>query len=106
FTVPADASPTTIAVAPSTHRPNLDIAASLTGPGGQVVATSDPPATRVDAGTASGLDASITANRTPGTYTLSVRGTGLAGVYSGYGSIGTYTVAVATETGFRITTKT
>ncbi len=101
FTVPADAYPTTIAVRTSVHRPNLDLAATLTASGGQVVATSDPPASRVGSSTVSGLDASITANLAPGTYTLTVRGTGLAGVYSSYGSIGIYTVAVTTETSRR-----
>ncbi len=110
-TVPAGSGPTTIAARPSTHRPNLDILATLTASDGHVVATSDPPATRVDIGTASGLDASITAALPAGTYTLSVRGTGLAGVYSSYGSIGSYAVdfAVAAppvDTTFRITTAT
>ncbi len=95
FTVPAGAGPTTITAVPAAHT-SLDIAAMLYDSTMTPVATSNPPAARVDDDTWSGLDAAITATLTPGVYTLTVAGAGLAGVYSNYGSIGTYTVTTVT----------
>ncbi len=95
FTVPSGAGPTTISVAPAT-RTSLDIAATLYDSTMTPVGSSDPVAARVDNDTTSGLDATINATLAPGDYTLVVDGTGLAGEYSDYGSIGTYTVTATT----------
>ncbi|WP_139175514.1 Ig-like domain repeat protein [Nocardioides lianchengensis] len=74
---------------------DLDIGLTLVDGSGTVVASADPPSATVDARTASGLDATITASVPPGEYFVSVdgvgRGTWTDG-YDDYGSLGAYTV--------------
>lgn len=68
---------------------NLDILATLLDSSGNVVATSNP---------SEQLSASFSLTLSPGTYYLSVRGTGYGNPnttgYSNYGSLGQYTVSV------------
>jgi hypothetical protein len=52
---------------------------------------------RLDPATIGGLDASISATLAAGDYRLIVEGAGLPGVYTNYGSIGTYTVSIDTQ---------
>ncbi len=108
FTVPAGATGTMIGVVPAAYS-SLDVKATLYDDTMTPVAVSDPPAVRVDANTATGVDASISAALAPGVYTLVVEGAPglLTGSYSdtftdgdtygpSYGSIGSYTVTINT----------
>lgn len=99
FTVTPGAGPTDIRVTPAPTS-NLDAKATLyriLADGTlEEVAVSDPPATRLDPATIGGLDASISATLAAGNYRLVVEGAGLPGVYTNYGSIGTYTVSIDT----------
>jgi hypothetical protein len=99
FTVTPGAGPTDIRVTPAPTS-NLDAKATLyriLADGTlEEVAVSDPPATRLDPATIGGLDASISATLEPGDYRLIVEGAGLPGVYTNYGSVGTYTVSIDT----------
>ena len=63
---------------------NLDILAKIYNSAGEVIAISDSPTT---------LNASFNNTLVAGIYYLSIEGTGKAGVYSDYGSIGSYTIA-------------
>jgi hypothetical protein len=99
FTVPSGAGPTDIRVTPAPTS-NLDAKATLyrvlADDSLEEVAVSDPPAVRLDPATIDGLDASISATLAAGDYRLIVEGAGLPGVYTNYGSIGTYTVSIDT----------
>ncbi|MEO8696746.1 MAG: PxKF domain-containing protein [Acidimicrobiales bacterium] len=100
FTVTPGAGPTDIRVTPAPTS-NLDVKATLyrilADDSLEEIEVSDPPAVRVDADTVGGLDASISATLAGGDYRLIVEGTGLPGVYTNYGSIGTYTISIDTE---------
>ncbi|WP_328989786.1 zinc-dependent metalloprotease [Kribbella sp. NBC_01245] len=77
---------------------NLDIKLELLNSAGTVVATNDPAAGQSDAGTPTGLSASLTQTLQPGTYYLRVDNTGYADPlttgYTTYGSRGTYTLTL------------
>ena len=95
FTVPPSAGASTISVVPPVHS-SLDITASILDNSQSVIATSNPLATRIDDATTGGLDATFNTTLAPGAYTLVVQGTGQSGLYSNYGSIGSYTVTAVT----------
>ena len=84
---------------PAAVSPDLDISLTLSK-GKETIAYADPPSAYVSTDVASGLDASITATLSPGTYTVASRcrrrqprfDTG----YSDYASVGAYTVTFTT----------
>jgi PKD repeat protein len=85
----------TATLVPATRSPNLDAVVALLGSGGGVLATANP---------ATSLGASLTFTLpAPGTYYVSVRGTGyldpLTTGYSSYGSLGNYQLTLATPAG-------
>ncbi|MFK7767203.1 MAG: PEP-CTERM sorting domain-containing protein [Mariniblastus sp.] len=69
---------------PFSGRPNLDILAELYDASGTLLDTSNP----ID-----GLNAAFDLAVTQGDYYLSITGTGRAGTYSDYGSLGFYTIS-------------
>lgn len=73
---------------------DLDARLQLVGPSGAVVATADPAVAMVDAGTATGLSASLSATVAAGRYTVRVDGVGFGSAsttgYSDYGSVGPF----------------
>jgi PKD repeat protein len=74
---------------------NIDIKLSLLDSTGSIVATDDPAVVTVNAGSATGLDASISATVSSGTYRIIVDGVGFqtpATGYTDYGSVGRYTL--------------
>jgi hypothetical protein len=78
---------------------NLDIKLDLLDSSGAVVASADPASGQSDAGTPTGLGASVTSALQPGTYYLRVDNVGygdpLNTGYSTYGSRGAYSLIVA-----------
>ncbi|TCO24665.1 pre-peptidase [Kribbella steppae] len=78
---------------------NLDIKLDLLDSSGAVVASADPASGQSDAGTPTGLGASVTSALQPGTYYLRVDNVGygdpLNTGYSTYGSRGAYSLTVA-----------
>jgi hypothetical protein len=78
---------------------NLDIKLDLLDSSGAVVASDDPASGQSDAGTPTGLGASVTGALQPGTYYLLVDNVGygdpLSTGYSTYGSRGAYSLTVA-----------
>lgn len=82
---------------PSSYGANLDIRLTIVDAAGTAIAASDPPVTMVDAITATGLDASVSATVPAGTYRVIVDGVGaldpLSTGYSDYGSVGPFTLA-------------
>jgi hypothetical protein len=77
---------------------NLDIKLDLLNSSGAVVASADPASGQSNAGTPTGLGASVTSNLQPGTYYLRVDNVGYADPlstgYSTYGSRGAYSLTV------------
>jgi hypothetical protein len=86
----------TIAAVPASTSPDLDIALTLRGSGGDIVA--DPPSGSTSADVAVGLSASITTTASAGTYTVRIDGVGAGSPldtgYSDYASVGAYTVSL------------
>jgi Metallo-peptidase family M12B Reprolysin-like len=83
---------------PAVFAPDLDIKLTVRDASGTVVATVDPPARRVSANVATGLDAQFSQNLPAGRYTFQIEGTGVgdpaSSGYSGYASIGQFTLTV------------
>jgi hypothetical protein len=77
---------------------NLDINLDLLDSSGSVVASADPASGQSDAGTPTGLGASVTSALRPGTYYLRIDNVGygdpLNTGYSTYGSRGAYTLGI------------
>ncbi|MEV5960613.1 pre-peptidase C-terminal domain-containing protein [Kribbella sp. NPDC051952] len=77
---------------------NLDIKLELLDSSGAVVASADPPSGQSDAGTPTGLGASVSSALQPGTYYLRIDNVGygdpLNTGYSTYGSRGAYTLGI------------
>ena len=82
---------------PAEFAPDLDIKLTVKDATGTVVATIDPPVRRVSATEATGLDAHLSQNLPAGDYTVQVEGTGFGDPgqtgYTGYASIGDYTLS-------------
>jgi hypothetical protein len=78
---------------------NLDIKLDLLDSSGAVVASADPASAQSDAGTTTGVGASVTSALQPGTYYLRVDNVGycdpLSTGDSTYGSRGAYSLTVA-----------
>ncbi|WP_406049791.1 pre-peptidase C-terminal domain-containing protein [Kribbella sp. NBC_00889] len=78
---------------------DLDIKLDLLDSAGSVVASADPESGQSDAGTPTGLGASVTSTLQPGTYYLRIDNVGygdpLNTGYSTYGSRGAYTLGIA-----------
>ncbi|TDU89925.1 pre-peptidase [Kribbella voronezhensis] len=77
---------------------DLDIKLDLLDSSGAVITSADPASGQSDAGTPTGLGATLSSNLQPGTYYLRVDNTGygnpLSDGYSTYGSRGAYSLAV------------
>ncbi|MEV4311867.1 zinc-dependent metalloprotease family protein [Actinocrispum sp. NPDC049592] len=88
----------TATAVPAEFSPDLDIKLTIKDANGTVVATVDPPVRRVSETQANGLDASFTQDLPAGDYTFQVEGTGAGDPktngYTGYASIGKYTLTV------------
>lgn len=98
------AGSTTVSVSPTTFA-DLDVNLRVLDGNGVEVASANPTTTRISATQAGGMNASVTftAPAAGATYTAVVQGAGqgdptLAGGYSAYGSLGNYSVALATGT--------
>jgi len=78
---------------------NLDIKLDLLDSAGAVVASNDPASGQSDAGTPTGLGASVSSSLQPGTYYLRIDNVGygdpLNTGYSTYGSRGAYTLGIS-----------
>ena len=86
----------TVSATPAPTSPDLDIKLTLTLAGGTSV-TNDPPSSSTGGDVSTGMGATVTV-ATAGTYTVTVEGTGFGNPlndgYSGYGSLGGYTITV------------
>jgi hypothetical protein len=95
FTTPGGTASWTAAPAP--RGPNLDIKLELLNNAGTVLASSDPLSSRLNYDSAAGLSASLNVSLAAGTYGLRVQGVGaglpLIDGYTGYGSVGYYTLS-------------
>jgi hypothetical protein len=103
FAFTAGDGPAVFSVQPAATGANLDVKLELLSASGSVLGASDPPSGQVDAGTATGLDATISTTLTAGTYYLRVDGVGYGDPastgYSDYGSVGAYTLTGTITTG-------
>lgn len=110
FSFVAPAGTTTVSVAPSGVTPNLDTRLTLYNAAAAVVASSDPPSAFVSPGAATGLDASVTASLSAGTYYVQIEGVGSGNVatdgYSDYASLGRYSLAISAGSGPAIASRT
>ena len=96
FAVDAGAGVASFTVTPAAASPNLDVGIQLLSSAGAVVTSADPPSLYVSDDTAVGLDATLSATLAGGRYYLAVTGVGSGSAstgYTGYGSVGRYTVA-------------
>jgi hypothetical protein len=88
----------TAAALPAQFAPDLDIKLTIRDAAGTVVATVDPPVHRVSATEATGMDARFSQSLPAGKYTFQVEGTGYGDPskdgYTGYASVGQYTLTV------------
>ena len=92
------AGPVTVRARPAPVSPDLDIRLRLLRPDGTVAASANPPSWRRTYDRARGLAASISTTVVPGSWFVSVEGVGHRGPvrgYSGYASVGSYTVRQA-----------
>ncbi len=93
---------TTVTVDPLNPGGNLDVALGIYGEDGAELLLVDPLSTYVSSDSATGLAASTTLTVPPGTYLAKVDGVGAGSVsgtgYSDYGSLGRYTLTLATTT--------
>ncbi|HVV35605.1 MAG TPA: Calx-beta domain-containing protein [Acidimicrobiales bacterium] len=97
FSLNAGAGPLSFAANPAPVGPNLDIKLELLDGAGNVVASNDPPSMQgATDDSVSGLNASIVTTVAAGSYYVRVQGVGsgdpLTTGYSGYGSVGQYTL--------------
>jgi hypothetical protein len=98
FEVQTGAGPASFKVDPAPLGPNLDTRLTLLSASGAVLQQSDPPSAMSSPDIATGMNAAIdTVLATPGTYYLKVEGVGalnpLTTGYSGYASLGAYTLS-------------
>ncbi len=86
FVFETKAGPIDLYISPAQYSPNLDILASLYDSSGNLILSSDPE----------GMSANLSARLDPGTYYISVDGTGSADPldtgYSDYSSLGSYSI--------------
>ena len=99
--------PTTVSVDPVSAGGNLDVRLGVYNDDGSEVVLVDPLSTYVSSDSASGLSAATTLSLPAGTYLANVEGVGAGSVsgtgYSDYGSLGRYTLTLATTTQLLIT---
>lgn len=94
---------TTVAARPTSPFPNLDLALTVLGPDGGVLAELEPPTTVADGGSVTGLDVRWVVDLPdgPAGYTVLLDGVGYGepavGGYSDYGSLGGYEVRLTTN---------
>jgi hypothetical protein len=90
----------TVTVSPAATSPNLDVGLTLKDPSGTTVASNDPPSGSTSGDVSTGMNATITAALTSGTYQLVIDGVAagdpLTSGYSDYASVGAYTVELST----------
>ena len=101
FSVAAAAGPLTFTAAPSSKGANLDIKLELLDGAGNVVTSNDPPAAQLSTDdSVTGLSATVSSTVAAGTYYLRVQGVGagdpMTTGYTGYGSVGQYTLTGST----------
>jgi hypothetical protein len=98
FLIHHDGGPLRAAATPAAYSPNLDIRLTIRDGAGHVVATADPPVVRYSAVAAGGMDAQYSADLPAGDYSVEIEGVGYGDPgtngYTGYGSIGQYTLTV------------
>jgi hypothetical protein len=99
FSVAAPAGPLSFSANPAAKGPNLDVKLELLDSAGNVVTSNDPPSAQPSSSNddyATGLGATVSSTVTAGTYFLRVQGVGsgdpATNGYSGYGSVGQYTL--------------
>ncbi len=96
FRVSATAGAATFSVAPAPESPNLDVLLEVRTAAGALLASANPPSGAFSYDAATGMAASVSLTLpTAGDYLLSVSGVGTGNPstgYSGYGSIGRYTL--------------
>jgi reprolysin-like metallo-peptidase family M12B len=96
FTFTHAGGPLTVTALPAAYAANLDIRLVVRDADGAEIASVDPPVARVSDEEATGLDARFAQDLAAGTYTLSVEGVGFgdpsSNGYTGYASIGAYTL--------------
>ncbi|MEY2425486.1 MAG: hypothetical protein QOI61_1058 [Actinomycetota bacterium] len=102
FSVSAPGGALSFTATPAPKGPNLDIKLELLDGSGGVVAADDPLSAQPNGSNpdyVTGLSASVNASVAAGTYFLRVQGVGAGNPattgYSGYGSVGAYTVAAS-----------
>jgi hypothetical protein len=98
FSVAAAAGPVSFSAVPSVKGANLDIKLELLDGAGNVVTSNDPPVAQLSTDdSVTGLSAAVSATVSAGTYYVRVQGVGagdpLTTGYSGYGSVGQYTLS-------------
>ncbi len=97
FQFSSGAGAVTFSATPAAVGADLDIGLSLVNAAGTVVASANPAVATLDANSASGLNATITATVPAGIYRVVVdglgSGTAAATGYSDYGSLGRYTLS-------------
>ena len=94
---------TTVAVTPLSAGGNLDVRLGVYNDDGSEVVLVDPLSTYVSSDSASGLSAATTLSLPAGTYLANVEGVVAGTGYSDYGSLGRYTLTLATTTPLLIT---
>ena len=104
FKVDAAAGAATFSATPAPVSPNLDIQLQLRNSAGTILVTANPASATVNSDVASGLNASIsTTLPTAGSYYLFVSGVGAGSAattgYSGYASIGRYSLSGTVSSG-------
>jgi hypothetical protein len=106
FRVDAAAGTATFTASPAVASPNLDILLELRNAGGTLLASNNPASGTTTSDAASGLSASISASlASGGSYYLSVSGVGAGTAastgYSGYASVGRFSLTGTVPTGTR-----
>ena len=101
FSFASGGGATTVTVTPAPAGPNLDAALAVRDAAGALLATVNPASSQTSADVAAGLGATVTQTLPAGTYYVAVDGVGqgnpLTTGYSDYGSLGQYTLTVATS---------
>ncbi|MEY2418516.1 MAG: hypothetical protein QOG90_1196 [Actinomycetota bacterium] len=99
FSVVAAAGPLTFSANPAPKGPNLDIKLELLDSAGNVITSNDPASAQPSSGNddyVTGLGATVSSTVAAGTYFVRVQGVGSGDPattgYSGYGSVGQYTL--------------
>jgi hypothetical protein len=102
FSVAAGDGPMSFTASPVVRGPNLDLKLELLDGAGSVIASNDPPSAQpsvYDDDAVTGISAAVSTTASAGTYYVRVQGVGNGDPattgYSGYGSVGQYTLTGA-----------